>query len=187
MARPGHFQSLAGQENRVANDRFQSTAVIARRELSVTSSSKRSLVAYRCRSTSRADRLTAGHGLEMELPTHTSPSVRSKAALRSRQTTMFCPPPSTTLSGRTTRRDSQRLRRQEVRREARATQGQRRSVKAAEIRAPPAATRRSHRWSSHGHTTFRREVVPRCRPTFRAFPRSAASPPSCEPHARCSG
>jgi hypothetical protein len=53
----GHFRSLAHQENRVANDRFQSTADVARRPSTSTTSPMLSFIALRCQPASRADTL----------------------------------------------------------------------------------------------------------------------------------
>ena len=69
----GHKRALACQENRVANDRFQSTAVVTRRPIVVTNSPKRSFIALRCNPASRTDRVSAGHGLELALPTQRRP------------------------------------------------------------------------------------------------------------------
>lgn len=46
MTVPGHFRSVARQENRFANERSQSTADMARRPVVVTNSPKRSSIAY---------------------------------------------------------------------------------------------------------------------------------------------
>jgi hypothetical protein len=60
-----------------ATDRFESTADVARRLIAVTNSPKRSIIAFRCRHAPRASRVSAGHGLELALPT-----VSRLAALR---------------------------------------------------------------------------------------------------------
>ena len=65
----GHFRSLGRQDNRVANDRSQSTADVAQRPISVTHSPKRSIIAVRRKPASRADRMAASYGLELALPT----------------------------------------------------------------------------------------------------------------------
>ncbi|WP_137896663.1 hypothetical protein [Ramlibacter sp. 2FC] len=63
----GHFRSLAHQENRVANDRFQGTADVTRCPSAVTTSPNQSVIALQCLPASGADRMSAGQGTKLAL------------------------------------------------------------------------------------------------------------------------
>jgi hypothetical protein len=68
----GHKRAFACQESRVANDRFQSTAVVGRRPIVVPKSPNRSFIAFRCNPALRIDVVSAGQGIELALPTQLS-------------------------------------------------------------------------------------------------------------------
>jgi hypothetical protein len=71
----GHFRSSELPENRHANDRLQSTAVIARRPFEGAHSPKQSPTVVQRWSASDAGRTSAVRAAELELPTHPGRSL----------------------------------------------------------------------------------------------------------------